>query len=146
MVEISQDGYFSQKLSLFFQLQRLIRSTSCIESFVSIDSPGQSCLPESGKTSFGSTTSSKVPQNYLYLWTISRFSPTFSSFEFCIYALRSPKCSAIFHEVAREQDFWYRNDFWGPVWTRQPSPRLAVTKISLVPHRWRCFCFCKLLL
>ena len=52
MVEISQDGYFLQKLSLFFQLQRLIMSTFCIESTVSIASPGQSCLPELGKSSF----------------------------------------------------------------------------------------------
>ena len=49
-----------------------------------------------------------------------------------------PKYSPIFHEVARGQNFWYRTDFWGPVWTRQPSPRLAVTKTTLVPHRWRC--------
>ena len=65
MVEISQDGYFLQKLSLFFQLQRLIMSTFCIESTVSIDSPGQSCLPELGKSSFWPATSGKVPKNYL---------------------------------------------------------------------------------
>ena len=65
MVDIFLDGYFPQKLSLFFKLQRLIMSTFCIESPVSIDSPGQSCLPESGKPSFGAATSGLVPENYL---------------------------------------------------------------------------------
>ena len=65
MVDIVLDGYFPQKLSLFFQLRRLIMSTFCIESPVSIDLPGQSCLPESEKPSFGPATSGKVPENYL---------------------------------------------------------------------------------
>ena len=41
MVEISQDGYFLQKLSLFFQLHRLFLSTFGIEPPPSIDFSGQ---------------------------------------------------------------------------------------------------------
>ena len=49
MVEISQDGYFLQKLSLFFQLQRQFLSTFGIEPPPTIDFSGQSCRRQSVK-------------------------------------------------------------------------------------------------
>ena len=57
MVEISQDGYFLQKLSLFCQLQRLFFNTFCIESLASIGFSGQSYRPESRKLILGPATS-----------------------------------------------------------------------------------------
>ena len=52
MVDIVQDGYFLQKLSLFFQLHRLFFSTFGIEPPPSIDFSGQWCRPESEKLFF----------------------------------------------------------------------------------------------
>ena len=49
MVDIVQDGYFLQKLSLFFQLHRLFLSTFGIEPPPSIDFSGQWCRPQSVK-------------------------------------------------------------------------------------------------
>ena len=57
MVGISQDGYFPQKLSLFFKLWRLFLDTFCIESFVSIGFSGQSGQRQSGKLIFRPVTS-----------------------------------------------------------------------------------------
>ena len=60
MVGYSQDGYFFQKLSLFFQLQQLFLSTFGLESPASINISGQSCRQGSPKLIFGPTTSCMV--------------------------------------------------------------------------------------
>ena len=49
MVDIALDGYFLQKLSLFFQLYRLFFSTFGIEPPPSIDFSCQWCRPQSVK-------------------------------------------------------------------------------------------------
>ena len=57
MGQIVLDGYFPQKLSLFFQLQQLFLSTFGVESPASFDISGQSCRQGSAKLIFGPTTS-----------------------------------------------------------------------------------------
>ena len=57
MGQIVLDGYFPQKLSLFFQLQQLFLSTFGVESPASINISGQSCRQGSPKLIFGPTTS-----------------------------------------------------------------------------------------
>ena len=52
MGEISQDGYFSQILSLFCNFDIRFHALFCIGSIVLINSTGQSHVPQSGKPSF----------------------------------------------------------------------------------------------
>ena len=106
MVEISQYGYFPQKLSLFFNFSgSLVALFALIHLFQLFPLVNRVCQSR-GKPSFGPTASGKVPQNYLSIWAISRFFPTFSFFEFHFYALRATQNH---HELLYYTRFMRRN-------------------------------------
>ena len=66
-------------------------NTFCIETLVSIDRHGQSCLRDPEKLIFGPVTSGLVPENYLWTRGVSKISPAFSSFGFPFPSFGSSK-------------------------------------------------------
>ena len=77
MVDIAMDGYFPKILSYFFQLRCPFAGNIWIESMVSINYPGQSCLLQSGKVIVGPATPGQVPQKYLLTEVCGGFQPLF---------------------------------------------------------------------
>ena len=72
-LELSWRDFFSCTMSLFFKLWWLILTTFYIPTLFSIGCPGQPCLRDSEKVSFGPVTSGFLPENHLWIWVIRGF-------------------------------------------------------------------------